>query len=137
MPKFDMILGMDFLRKYGAEIDYKKKKVKFNLDSGDKFTFSENWVLSLMISNVKALKMLSKGYVGYLVYVSNKAEAKVASSMDSVPVVCEFLNVFLNNLSRLALEREVEFSIKMALGIALISKIPYQMAPIELYELKK
>lgn len=42
MPKFDMILGMDFLRKYGAEIDCKKKKVKFNLDSGDEFTFSES-----------------------------------------------------------------------------------------------
>lgn len=90
-----------------------------------------------MISNVKALKMLSKGYVGYLVYVSNKAEAKITSSMDSVPVIYEFLNVFLNNLSRLALEREVEFSIKLALGIALISKIPYQMALTELYELKK
>lgn len=27
MPDFDAILGMDFLSKYGAEIDYKNKKV--------------------------------------------------------------------------------------------------------------
>lgn len=44
-----------------------------------------------MISNVKALKMLSKGYVGYLVYVSNKAEAKITSSMDSVYLAKPFI----------------------------------------------
>ncbi|XP_031278330.1 uncharacterized protein LOC116136801 [Pistacia vera] len=34
-PDFYVILGMDFLSRYGAEIDCRRKKVKFNLDHGD------------------------------------------------------------------------------------------------------
>lgn len=41
MSDFDMILGMDFLSKYGAKIDCKKKKVKLSLDNGDKFAFGD------------------------------------------------------------------------------------------------
>lgn len=72
MLDFDMILGMDFLNKYGAKIDCKKKKIKFNLESGDKFSFGEGRLLSLMVSSVKARKMLNKGCVGYLAQVINK-----------------------------------------------------------------
>lgn len=41
MLNFDMILDIDFLNRYEAEIDYKRKKVKFNLDNGDEFFFGE------------------------------------------------------------------------------------------------
>lgn len=41
ISNFDMILRMDFLGKYRVETNYRKKKVKFNLDSGDEFTFDE------------------------------------------------------------------------------------------------
>lgn len=54
MPNFDMILGMDFISKYKVEIDCKKKKVRFSLDSEDEFTFGEGQVLSMMINSVKA-----------------------------------------------------------------------------------
>lgn len=49
-----MVLGINFLSKYGANIDCKKKKVKFSLDNEDKFTFGEGRVLNMMISSVKA-----------------------------------------------------------------------------------
>lgn len=39
MPNFDVILDMDFLNKYGVEIDCKKKKVRFSIDNGKQFTF--------------------------------------------------------------------------------------------------
>lgn len=42
MPNFDMILGMD-LSWYGAEIDYKKKKVHFHLDDSENLTSSEEY----------------------------------------------------------------------------------------------
>ena len=41
MPDFDVILGMDFLGRNGVEIDCRKKKARFNLDNGDKFSFGE------------------------------------------------------------------------------------------------
>lgn len=54
MPDFDMNLEKNFFSRYGAEIDCKKKKFRFNLDNVDKFTFGEGRVLSMMISSVKA-----------------------------------------------------------------------------------
>lgn len=34
MPNFIMILGMNFLGRYDAEIDCRKKKAKFSMDDG-------------------------------------------------------------------------------------------------------
>lgn len=41
MLDFNMIRDMDFLSKYGLEMDYRKKKVQFNLDNENKFSFKE------------------------------------------------------------------------------------------------
>lgn len=45
MLEFIVILGMDFHSRYGAEIDYRKKKVRFHLDDGRKFTFDDGGML--------------------------------------------------------------------------------------------
>ena len=136
MPDFDVILGMDFLSKYGAKIDCSKKKVRFNLGKGNKFSFGEGHQVSIMISVVQARKMLSKGCTGYLAHIINREGAKELSLTD-VPVVREFEDVFPDELPGLAPEREVEFSIELAPGTAPLSKAPYKMAPAELQELKK
>jgi len=45
--------------------------------------------------------------------------------------------VFPEDLPGLPLDRDLEFSIEVILGTAPISKASYQMAPMELAELKK
>lgn len=52
-------------------------------------------------------------------------------------VVCEYLDVFPNELPRLPLEREVEFAIDVVLDTTIISKISYWMGPTELVKVKK
>lgn len=79
MPNFDIFLRMDFLSQHGAKIDYTKKKVQFHLDNGEKFTFSEKRVLNLMISSIKARKLLSKGLTSYLAHVLSKFDNSVPS----------------------------------------------------------
>lgn len=74
MSDFDIILRMDFLSRYGVEIGYRKKKVRFHLDNGEKFTFGKGCVLSIMISSVKARKMLGKGCTRYMAHVVNKVD---------------------------------------------------------------
>lgn len=39
MVDFDVIFNIDFLNKYGAKIDCKKKKVQVNLGNSEKLTF--------------------------------------------------------------------------------------------------
>jgi hypothetical protein len=54
-----------------------------------------------------------------------------------IPVVCEFLDVFPDELSGLPPDREVEFDIELIPETPPISRRPYQMPPNELAELKK
>jgi hypothetical protein len=53
-----------------------------------------------------------------------------------IPVVCEFLDVFPDELSGLPPNRDVEFAIELVPGMAPISRRPYRMTPNELDELK-
>ncbi|WVZ69508.1 hypothetical protein U9M48_018282 [Paspalum notatum var. saurae] len=53
-----------------------------------------------------------------------------------IPVVCDFPDVFSEELPGLPPDRDVEFRIDLVPGTAPISKRPYRMAPDELKELK-
>ena len=56
-------------------------------------------------------------------------------SVEMVPVVWDFAEVFPEDLPGLPPKREVEFGIDVVLGTNPISKEPYRMAPVELQEL--
>ena len=63
LQMFDVILGMDVLTKYQALIDCYKKKVEFQMSTGDKIVFrgergSEHYS---MVSALTARKMIRKG----------------------------------------------------------------------------
>ena len=53
-----------------------------------------------------------------------------------IPVICEFPEVFPDELLGLPPDRDVEFRIELIPGIAPISRRPYMMPPNELAKLK-
>ena len=65
------------------------------------------------------------------------AHTEASPNLASIPVVCEFLDVFPEDLPGLPPDREVEFVIELEPGTAPISRRPYHMAPKELAEMKK
>ena len=65
------------------------------------------------------------------------AHAEASPTLASIPVVCEFLDVFPEDLPGLPPDRNVEFSIELEPSTAPISRRPYLMAPKELAEIKK
>jgi hypothetical protein len=60
----------------------------------------------------------------------------IISPLDEIPVVCEYPDVFPDELPGMPLDRDVEFVIELQPGTAPISKRPYRMPPKELAELK-
>ncbi|KAA3469924.1 Transposon Ty3-I Gag-Pol polyprotein [Gossypium australe] len=89
--------------------------------------------LSTVISTILAQKYILKEYDAYLAYV---LDTKVSESkIQSMPVVCEFLVVFLEELPGLPPVREIEFSIDLVPGTTPTSIAPYRMAPSELKDL--
>ena len=63
-------------------------------------------------------------------------EDKVRPDLDLPRVVCEYEDVFLDELLGLPPQRVIDFCIELHLGTLPISMIPHRMAPVELQELK-
>src|SRR3954463_3136943 len=57
-------------------------------------------------------------------------------TIDELPIVCDFAEVFPEDVSDLPPEREVEFSIDLVPGTSPVSMAPYRMSASELNELK-
>nr|XP_016442056.1 PREDICTED: uncharacterized protein LOC107767539 [Nicotiana tabacum] len=87
-----------------------------------------------IISYVKARRMIYNGCWGFIATVHDTRLEDV--TIDSFPVVREFVNVFPEDLPGLPPTREIEFSIDLVPGTQSISIPPYRMAPAELRELK-
>jgi hypothetical protein len=60
----------------------------------------------------------------------------IIPEIQDIPVVCEFPDIFPEDLPRLPPERDVEFVIELKPGMAPISRRSYRMPPNELVELK-
>ncbi|XP_073120440.1 uncharacterized protein [Henckelia pumila] len=118
MSDFDCIIGIDALTKYRATIVCFHKIV--DLD--------QTWK---MIGNSS---LLQNGAEGFLVYALDVLKA--SPELADIPVVCEFADIFPDEIPGLPPMREIDFSIELVLGTLPISKAPYRMAPLELKELK-
>ena len=59
------------------------------------------------------------------------------STLDQVPVVCEYPDVFPEELPGMPPDRDIEFIIELVPGTGPIAQKPYRMNPQELEELKK
>jgi hypothetical protein len=57
--------------------------------------------------------------------------------LKKIPVVCEYANVFPNELPRMLSDWDIEFAIELQPGTTPVSKRPYWMPPVKLAELKK
>ena len=82
---------------------------------------------------MKASKLLCQGCIGYWCYAIDTQTKEEKG--ENIPLVCEFEDVFLEELPRLPPQREIDFGIKLIPGAQPISKAPYRMTLTELKEL--
>ena len=83
---------------------------------------------------MKAHKLLGRGWEGFLCNVV-KTEA-IKSSLEDIPVMWEFPDVFPEEISKMPPLREVEFCTNLIPEATPISKVPYWVASAKLKELK-
>jgi hypothetical protein len=60
----------------------------------------------------------------------------IISPLDEIPVVCEYPDVFPDEMPRMPSDKDVEFVIELQSGTTPISKRHYRMPPKKLVELK-
>ena len=112
----DAIMCMNWLRVYEIVLDLKQRVVELWLPSSEDR-------MSLFMPSDPALPVA--------------AHVEASPDLASIPMVCEFLNVFPEDLPGLPLDRDVEFFIELEPGTAPISRRPYRMTPKKLAEMKK
>ena len=137
MVDFDVILGMDWLYPYHAILDCHAKTVTLALPDLPRLEWrgTSGHCTRSVISYVKARHMVEKGCLAYLAYVHDSSAE--APSIDYVPIVREFPEVFPSDLPGMPPDRDIDFCIDLTLGTQPISISPYRMALLELKDLKE
>ena len=110
-----VILGMNWMKDHGVLIDTSTRTIMLREPTG---------------GNAFLVPLSSNFELQHLAY------AIQTTTLCDIPVVCEFLDVFPEELPGLPPDREVEFKIELVPGTAPISRRPYRMPPNELAELK-
>ncbi|GJX12244.1 putative reverse transcriptase domain-containing protein [Tanacetum coccineum] len=142
LGSFNVIISMDWLAKYHALIVCNEKVVRIpyrdevliirgnDCDGGSKSKLN-------IISCTKTQKYIQKGCQVYLAQVtSKKTDDKLEEKrLEDVPIVYEFMEVFLEYLPGVPPARQVEFQIDLVSGAAPVARAPYRLAPAEMQEL--
>jgi hypothetical protein len=111
---------MDWLSKHKGMINYAKKVVRLTTSSAKEVEYvAENLVTDKEASNQIVLNHLD------------------AASTLGIRTISSFLDVFLEELSGMPPDHEIEFVIELVPGTAPIFKRPYRMAANQLAELKE
>jgi hypothetical protein len=111
----DIILGMDWLRKYDRVILCAKRAIRLTKEDDTIVDFNA----TIQAEQVSLL---------------NKVQA---TSLNEVRVAQEYPEVFLEDSPGIPPDRDIEFIIELLPGTPPISKRPYRMPVNELVELKK
>ncbi|KAA3480840.1 Gag-Pol polyprotein [Gossypium australe] len=96
--EFDVILGMDWLTLHDAIVNCRRKTIELKCQNNKILGIKsdESSGLPVVISSMSAQRCVRKGCEAYLVYV---LDTKVfESKIESVPIVCKFLDVFPEEL---------------------------------------
>ena len=111
----DVILGMGWLSKFDAVIQCAKRSVLLTSPAGERIEF----VATTPSAADCAVNQLA------------------GKSLEDIKVVCDYPDVFPDDLPGMPPDRDIEFAIDLLPGTAPISKRPYRMSVEQLKELKQ
>ncbi|KAJ1692761.1 hypothetical protein LUZ63_009459 [Rhynchospora breviuscula] len=134
--RYDLMLGLEWLVRHGVVVNCPRRILTFKKDESPSFTLRFRLLGDKYptISAMQARRLLEAGCDAFLISV-NQHNSEVPD-LSRVPVASDFVDVFPEELPGLPPERDLEFYIEVAPGIAPIARAPYRMAPAELKELK-
>ncbi|GJY06114.1 putative reverse transcriptase domain-containing protein [Tanacetum coccineum] len=144
LGSFDVIIGMDWLRRCHAVIvcDEKLVQVPYGNETltfyGNKNSNGRESRLTV-ISCSKAQEYMAKGCQVFLAQISAKKEEDKSEGkqIKDVPIVQDFPEVFPEDLPGLPPARPVEFQIDLIPGAAPVARAPYRLAPSKMKELSE
>jgi hypothetical protein len=110
----DVILGMDWMTHHKVTMDIAERRLEIN-------------------SPVVSASTL---YLPLRESMDPSAYISIATNLEEIPVVCDYPDVFPDDLLGMPPDRDIELVIELQPGMAPISKRAYRMPPKKLAELK-
>ena len=130
LKKVDVVLGMDWLSANSVFIGCEEKLIIIPSSEAT----PKDVLTTILEGTVGMVNFLFEKEKSVLLVLTKESSDNL--SVTQIPVVCEFLEVFPEDVTSLPPERQVKFSIDLIPGTTPISVSPYRMAPLELRELK-
>ncbi|XP_058784256.1 uncharacterized protein LOC131659028 [Vicia villosa] len=130
LKRLDVILRMDWLSPNSVYVGCKEKAIFIPAEE----TTSDDAIIKLIEGTINMVNYLFSQERSFLLVLSK--EPSVRMELSEIPIVCEFPDVFPEDITSLPPEREEEFSIDLVPGTAPVSITQYRMSPIKLIELK-
>ncbi|GKB87782.1 putative reverse transcriptase domain-containing protein [Tanacetum coccineum] len=131
---FDIVIRMDWLVERDAVIVCGKKEVHIPVKNDVLVVKGNEGVSRLkVISCIKARKYVEKVSQLFLAHVTEKEPSE--KRLQDVHVICDFLEVFPDDLPGLPPPRQVKFKIELVLGAAPVVRVPYRLTSSEIKEL--
>ncbi|GKC20041.1 putative reverse transcriptase domain-containing protein, partial [Tanacetum coccineum] len=133
---FDVIIGMDWLVLHDVVIVCGKKEVHVPLKKRTLVVKGDDGASRLkVVSCMKVKKYVDHGSYLFVAQVIEKEPAE--RCLEDVPIICEFPDVFPEDLPGLPPSRQVEFVIELVPGAAPVTRAPYRLAPSKMKELAR
>jgi hypothetical protein len=136
LGSYDCLIGMDWLDQHHAILDYRNKAFTF-LDEEGNPRKVQGILREITIREISTMQLKKCYRKGCQIFAAHMEEA----SKDKVPnieyhTVLIYFEYVFQEVPRLPLKRDIDFSINLMPGAALVSKNPYRMSTPELKELQ-
>ncbi|XP_050918947.1 uncharacterized protein LOC127136435 [Lathyrus oleraceus] len=130
LEKVDVVLGTDWLSANSVFIGCEEKLIIIQSSEDT----PKDVLTTILEGTVGMVNFLFEKEKSILLVLTKEPSDNL--SVTQIPIVCEFPEIFLEDVTSLPPEREVEFSIDLIPGTSPIYVSPYRMSPLELRELK-
>lgn len=129
---------MDWLEKCWTLVDCKQKTIIFISESGQRRELQGIKTITKLhpITANYLGKCIRKGYQIYVVQVGFTNTKNKITSLDNIPIIQEFVDVFPESIPGLPPKRDIDFTIELISGASPVTKTPYHISIPELTELK-
>eukprot|EP00253_Pinus_taeda_P003334 PITA_03334 len=138
LGSYDVIIGMDWLEKHWSLINCKDKTINYMDEYGLRQKI-QGILRPLKIRPVTAsqlAKCIQKGFRIYAIQVGYINSTEKYGTLENIPVVQDFPEMFPEKISGLPPKRNIDFTIELIPRVAPVSRAPYHMSVLELTKLK-
>jgi len=138
LGSYDILIGMDWLEKHWSLINCKTKTINYMNEEGKRQEIQGilRPLKLRLVTTSKLAKCIRKGCQIYAIQVGYTNSKEKFVSLENMPVVQNFPDVFPEEILGLPPKRDIDFTIELIPGDALVSQAPYRMRIPELTELK-